>query len=56
MHFISKYLSNDFGQSVSVSHGISVCAVMKKDNKIMLLKHDKDYVWTTKQKRKFEKD
>jgi hypothetical protein len=39
MHFISKYSSNDIVQSASVLHGISLCAVMKKDNKIMLLKH-----------------
>lgn len=55
MHFISKYSCNDFGQSASVSHGISVCAVMKKDNKIMLLKHDKRLCMNNKSKKKIWK-
>jgi hypothetical protein len=36
MHLIANKLFKDFGQSSSVSH--LICAVMKRDNKIMLSK------------------
>jgi len=39
MHLIANKLFKDFGQSSSVSH--LICAVMKRDNKIMLSKYDK---------------
>jgi hypothetical protein len=45
MHLKMKHMFTLFGQSASVSHSISfsllIYAVMKKDNKIMLLKWDK---------------
>lgn len=53
-HLTTYHQSTICGQSASVSQWIYT--IMKKYNNIILPKHDKRFVWNTKQRSKFEKN